>query len=196
MNSVLRINNVNKNEDISFEELQGCVSKKDLNLIKSAINGGQNLIISGMVGAGKTTVMEAVIREHLTSVPTVKNLYLPLSAEMSFGEDDSVLTLERYSKGSLVEISKSLVLAHAFGVKTVFVEELRSESDYMAVLEALENNVQVVFTMHAMNVEVAMSRIKAHIGEELGDKFISHFNHIISCTRNREGVRSFNITTI
>lgn len=195
MNSFLNVDNYSVKENIFFEQLQDSTSDKDLNSIKSLIKGGQNLIISGTIGAGKTTVMEAVIREHLTSVPTNKNLYLPLAAEMNF-KDENILTLERFSNGRTIEISKQLIVAHAFGVQTVFVEELRSEADYMAVLEALDNNTQIIFTMHAQDVETALNRINGYIGEELGKRFISKFNHVVSCKRDHNGKRSFTITGI
>lgn len=186
----LMLNSVKNKENVHFSDLVGSVSASNLLTIKEAIQGRKNVIICGNIGAGKTTVLEAVAREHISCHPIRKDLYLTVHAEINFEEGSNVVTIDRHARNS--NLRKDLILANAFNVKTIFIEELREADDYEALLDALElEEMQIVFTMHGHGIEQSLQRVEAFLGEEKAKRFISKFSHVISCSRELSGKRIF-----
>lgn len=155
------------------------ISEDDKNKIIKELELGGNVAIFGRKHTGKTTMLEAVIREHLSLNNHDCNFYLTNSIEIDFSGDTGVIPFKIGLDESISIQNIATLLKH--NANTIVFNEINSQEGYDALEYAIYNGIQVVLTCLGGSAEEFEKRMIVYLGAERSYKLIKHFPLLILC---------------
>lgn len=167
---------------VCLESLVGkSISKSQAAILWASVAEKKNIIICGSCGHGKTTLMEALIRE-VAKGRHQKNAYISLFSEMSFKPDENIRTFQ--GTGGNSKLADLINTAIIEGAEYLFIDEVRLESDLESIERAINSGLKVVFTVHGV-YNVLSERLATLLGydQDRTNQFLKNFNLKVEAKR-------------
>ena len=151
------------------------LSKHDVLLIENELKERGNIVVFGQVGMGKTTILEAIIRAKIELHPDNRYCYIPVYKEKDFSEGSLIVTLSQSDSS----ISSQARVALKMGADTIFIDEVRTHQDVLAVEFLMRTGKQVIFTTHAATLSSLIEKLKTLLLAYEGDDADKIFGSIV-----------------
>lgn len=151
------------------------LTKQDATLIEDELRLRGNMIVFGQVGGGKTTILEAIIKSCLEQYPKNKHIYIPLYKEMDFSAESSIEVLQQ-SNSSIAALAAVAVKKNA---DTIFIEEIRTHQDLLAIEFLMKLGKQVIFTIHAATTSALQDKLRMLLLPSEDNSVFKSFEYIL-----------------
>lgn len=148
----------------------GSIAPADAHLLASAVESRENIVISGCGGAGKTTLMQALLNERAKLFPGDRVHIVQCVAELVHPSAG----VTRSPTGSVESLGYLIRRAMRMGPDTIALDEIR-ESSASELLDAWLSGLRGGFaTIHAKDADSAMKRFADLVGQPSAEIRIKH----------------------
>lgn len=141
----------------------GAISEENVAKIKSHLEGRKNIFIFGSIGSGKTSVLEALMKEELNT--NKRNVLIAQVEEVQNDENTFVFI---QSNGNLKETA---VMSLKHNPDNLFLDEVNTEEDFEAIRLATLTGHRVIATFYGKDKENFYQRL-ANISNDTTNKEI------------------------
>lgn len=172
-----------KKKQIYLSDLNETITEQDKNSIIKELELEGNIVIFGRMNAGKTVLLEALVREHLSLTNHLGTFYLTNYEEIDFSNEKGITSLEQ---AATTNVNQQISNLKRYGYKTVVFNEVNSLEHFEAVEYAIYSGMQVMFTAFGTGIEDFTKRLSIYLGEERAKKLMKHIPLTVLCERDLE----------
>ncbi|MFJ8531111.1 ATPase, T2SS/T4P/T4SS family [Bacillus sp. NPDC094106] len=175
-----------ENKVFSLESLRedGCISDVQMGEIKKAIQQNKNILITGHVGAGKTTILKALFEYQLRLFPERKLVVMEDFPEIyhdsNYNQDNIIFR----NNGDL-SIKDLCFLQDSKEPTRLIIGEVMDDSDFLAILSGLQVGSSILTTLQGEDW-------KRCVGKQQDMLFQTNFV-VIQVSINEAGKRTIKI---